>query len=103
MSYQWLARLRTRKFRIEHILILVGIRPTFGHRGQDHYTNSSSEEEYHLAVLGLVLGAKLPEIRAAYRRLAMQHHPDHLQACGVPLDKIMHSEEILKTIDNSYG
>lgn len=39
---------------LEHKLALIGIRPVFGQTGQDHYTRSSSEEEYHLAVLGLV-------------------------------------------------
>ena len=53
-------------------------------------------------MLGLGLGADLAAIRAAYRRLARQHHPDHLRACGVPLDKIKASEDILKTINNSY-
>lgn len=88
---------------LEHILALVGIRPVFGQKGQDDYTKSSAEEEHHLAVLGLELGVMLSEIRTAYRKLARQHHPDHLQACGVPLDKIKYSEEILKTINNSYG
>lgn len=87
---------------LEHILTLVGIRPAFRQKKQDKHIDSSVDEEYHLAVLGLKFGATLPEIKTAFRRLARQHHPDHLQACGVPLGEIKRREDLLKTINSSY-
>ncbi len=87
---------------LEHILALVGVRPPFSDGARPGRPGSASEEAYHLSVLGLSVGAARTEITAAYRKLAKQHHPDHLHACGVPTEQIRHSEEILKTINASY-
>ena len=87
---------------LEHILTLVVIRSAFRQKGQDERTKLSTEEEHHLAVLGLQFGATLSEIKTAFRKLARQHHPDHLQACGVPLGEIKRREDLLKTINSSY-
>jgi curved DNA-binding protein CbpA len=46
-------------------------------------------QQSHYSTLGLVPGASLVEIKTAYRKLMLQHHPDkcfnlspHVQAAG---------------------
>lgn len=56
-----------------------------------------------LVVLGLPDGAVWAEIRKAYLKLAMRHHPDRLQAQGVSEQEMARSQEILKNVNVAYG
>jgi DnaJ like chaperone protein len=59
--------------------------------------------EIYLRILGLGPEASREEIKAAYRKLAREHHPDALRAKGVPIDTMRQSEEVLKKINEAYA
>jgi DnaJ like chaperone protein len=89
---------------LEHILAMCGI-----FRGQTRQEKENSRPKqsdlvaYHCKVLGLSSVATLTEIKSAWRKLVQQHHPDHLQANGVPTSDIKAAEDILKAINASYA
>ncbi len=72
-----------------------------GTSGGDEGARVSIHVKY-LTILGLEEGASFDEVKAAYRELARQHHPDLLRAQGVPVDEIEIAEDILKAINNAY-
>jgi len=89
---------------LDHILAMCGVRREARHdwrRGEEAAASTIAAQ--HLLVLGLGVGATIEQIKAAYRRLARQHHPDHLTGKGVPIDEIKAAESILKTINVSYA
>jgi DnaJ-class molecular chaperone len=51
-------------------------------------------------VLGLEPGAEAAEIRAAYRRLAAQYHPDKVAHLGAEFQRL--AEQKFKTIQAAY-
>ncbi|MEM9014585.1 MAG: TerB family tellurite resistance protein [Pseudomonadota bacterium] len=53
-------------------------------------------------VLGLDPDASEPEIKAAYRKLAQDHHPDALIARGVPADLVKIAEGRMAAINAAY-
>lgn len=55
------------------------------------------------AVLGIAPGASDAEIRAAYRRLARDHHPDRHIAEGTPPEFIRVAEARMATINAAYA
>ncbi len=57
----------------------------------------STQRDYY-EVLGLNKGASVDEVKKAYRKLAMQHHPDR-----VPEEKKKAAEEKFKEISESYA
>jgi DnaJ like chaperone protein len=57
-------------------------------------------EEKYFAVLGLAPGAGFSEIRAAYRKLSMQYHPDKVGHLGDEFKKV--AEEKMKEINQAY-
>ena len=57
-------------------------------------------EEKHYAILGLAPGADFAEIKAAYRKLSMQYHPDKVGHLGDEFKKV--AEEKMKEINNAY-
>jgi DnaJ like chaperone protein len=54
-------------------------------------------------VLGLAPGAPEAEIRAAYRRLVREHHPDRHMAGGTPPEFIRVAEARMATINAAYA
>jgi DnaJ like chaperone protein len=61
---------------------------------------SSIDDAY--AVLGIRASATDAEIKAAYRRLIGQHHPDRLAASGLPADKVKIATEKTQQIRKAY-
>ncbi|MFP3942335.1 MAG: TerB family tellurite resistance protein [Alphaproteobacteria bacterium] len=53
-------------------------------------------------ILGLEPGVPEEEVKAAYRRLARQHHPDALRARGVPEEFVDLAERKLASINEAY-
>ena len=62
-------------------------------------TEEVSEAKY-FAILGLAPGASFAEIKAAYRKLSMQYHPDKVGHLGEEFRKV--AEEKMKEINNAY-
>ena len=58
-----------------------------------------AEEKYY-AILGLTPGAGFSEIKAAYRKLSMQYHPDKVGHLGEEFKKV--AEEKMKEINSAY-
>ncbi|MFO8052814.1 MAG: molecular chaperone DnaJ [Candidatus Omnitrophota bacterium] len=57
----------------------------------------NTQRDYY-EILGLQKGASIEEVKKAYRKLAMKHHPDR-----VPEDKKKEAEEKFKEISESYA
>jgi DnaJ like chaperone protein len=57
-------------------------------------------EEKYFAILGLAPGSSFSEIKAAYRKLSMQYHPDKVSHLGEEFKKV--AEEKMKEINNAY-
>jgi DnaJ like chaperone protein len=57
-------------------------------------------ESNHYDILGLSPGASFSEIKAAYRKLSMQYHPDKVGHLGEEFKKI--DEEKMKEINRAY-
>ncbi len=55
------------------------------------------------AVLGVIPGAPLAEIKSAYHRLARQYHPDRHIAAGTPIEFIRVAEARMATINAAYA
>ncbi|MCX7644326.1 MAG: molecular chaperone DjiA [Rhodobacteraceae bacterium] len=53
-------------------------------------------------VLGVERGAHLDEIRAAWRRLVREHHPDRLVARGVPREAVRLAEARMAAINRAW-
>ena len=54
-------------------------------------------------ILGVPPGAPLEEVRAAYRRLVKEHHPDRYIADGTPTDLIRITEQRMAAINAAYA
>ncbi len=87
---------------LDHIVAMCGVRREERRAERRAGGTDAAAEARHLLVLGLGAGATAGQIKAAYRALARQHHPDHLIGKGVPIDKIKAAENILKTINASH-
>ncbi|NOX95627.1 MAG: molecular chaperone DjiA [Alphaproteobacteria bacterium] len=53
-------------------------------------------------ILGITPGASAAEIKAAFRELARDHHPDALTARGVPQDLVKIAEGRMAAINTAY-
>lgn len=60
-----------------------------------------ADDDPHL-VLGIEPGADAAAIRAAYRNLAREHHPDALISRGVPVDLVKIAEARMAAINAAY-
>jgi len=57
-------------------------------------------EDKYYAILGLAPGADFADIKAAYRKLSMQYHPDKVGHLGAEFKTM--AEEKMKEINNAY-
>lgn len=67
------------------------------------YRATDPDSQDHLdpyTILGIAPGASKEEIKAAYRRLAAQYHPDKVQHLGKDFQKM--AEERFKEIQQAY-
>ena len=62
--------------------------------------DDSAGNPYH--ILGVDVGADIEVIRRAWLALAREHHPDRLQADGLPLECIRSASERLASINAAY-
>jgi len=61
---------------------------------------AEATEDKYFAILGLAPDAGFAEIKAAYRKLSMQYHPDKVGHLGEEFKKV--AEEKMKEINNAY-
>lgn len=69
-------------------------------RIEANLTGSEATDPY--AVLGLPRGAPDAEVKAAYRRLIREHHPDRLIAEGMPQEFVDVANDKLAAINGAY-
>jgi DnaJ like chaperone protein len=61
----------------------------------------SLQEAYQ--VLDVLPGARMPEITKAYRRQLSRHHPDKLQANGLPESMLAHAQQQTQLIIEAFN
>ena len=59
-----------------------------------------TDDKYY-KILGLQQGASITEVKKAYRKLALQHHPDRVAHLGKEYADV--ATEKFKTINEAYG
>ncbi len=65
---------------------------TYAGKGQEaHRRQEASEEDPH-KILGIQSGASRQEIKAAYKKLAAQYHPDKVQHLGNEFQELAHKK-----------
>ena len=70
--------------------------------GQRSFRSSASAVEDAYAVLGVPRSASDADIRAVYRKLIKEHHPDALMAKGMPEDFIAVANQKMAAINAAY-
>ncbi len=76
------------------------IDPAEFHRLKATHLGLGEDDPY--LILGIEPGARPEEIKAAYRALVRDHHPDALIARGVPLDLMRIAEGRMAAINTAY-
>ncbi|MBB4286234.1 TerB family tellurite resistance protein [Roseospira goensis] len=66
------------------------------------YERSAEGEPDPYAVLGVSPQASDDEVRAAWRRLSREHHPDVLMAKGMPEEFVAQANETMAAINHAY-
>jgi DnaJ like chaperone protein len=66
----------------------------------NRYSDITEGDPY--SVLGIARNAPFPEIKAAWRRLTREHHPDTLMAKGVAADHIEFATQKMASINAAY-
>jgi DnaJ like chaperone protein len=61
------------------------------------------DSEDPFVVLGLLPGASMEEVRAAFRRLAAEHHPDKLLARGAPIEIVRIGQDKMAAINAAFA
>ena len=87
-AVQALERLRSRHPVLDRLLAMRGIEP------------GGDADPY--AILGISRDAPMDEVKAAYRRLAREHHPDRLVAEGLPEEMIQIATRKIAAINEAY-
>lgn len=85
---------------VDRVRTIFGISDTEYARLKRRYVTDDPEDSY--TVLGIDPGASREEIRAAYRTLALRHHPDRHYAEGTPAEFIRVSEHRMAEINAAY-
>ena len=65
--------------------------------------NMGPDEADPYTVLGVAHGSTDTEVKAAYRKLIKEHHPDRLVAQGMPEDVVELANEKLAAINDAYA
>ena len=74
-------------------------KPAF-HRLKAAHLGLGADDPY--LILGIEPGAPLDAVKAAYRALSRDHHPDALMARGVPADLVRIAEGRMAAINGAY-
>lgn len=85
---------------IEKAAAIFKISKSAFHRLKAAHLGLSDDDPF--LVLGLEPGASDDEIKAAYRELARDHHPDAMVARGVPADLVKIAEGRMAAINDAY-
>jgi DnaJ like chaperone protein len=86
---------------LDEIAGLMGFGPGHWAAIKARHLGVASDDPYH--VLGLSPGASLADIKAAWRRLARDYHPDRHMAEGTPIEFIRVAEARMAAINNAYA
>jgi DnaJ like chaperone protein len=82
---------------LERVATIFGFAPrSFA----EHATELGNQDPY--SVLGVARAAPMTEIKAAWRRLTREHHPDTLMAKGMPPEYIELATRKMATINAAY-
>lgn len=82
-------------------IFLDRVATIFGLTGRN-FSAPSVDRADPYAVLGVARGAPMSEIKAAWRRLTREHHPDTLMAKGMPSDYIDLATKKMAAINAAY-
>lgn len=74
-------------------------KPAF-HRLKAAHLGLGADDPY--LILGIEPGISVEAVKAAYRTLSREHHPDALMARGVPLDLVRIAEGRMAAINTAY-
>lgn len=70
-------------------------------RVSEHYVHEDSDRDPYI-VLGIASDTSNLEVKARYRELAVQNHPDKLIASGMPDELVQKATEKLAVINSAY-
>ncbi|MCH8684657.1 J domain-containing protein [Pedomonas mirosovicensis] len=85
---------------LETVARLLGFRGGAFARIRSRHLPSHPDDPY--VILGVEPGADLAEVRAAYRQMVKEHHPDRHIAAGVPPEFIRVAEQRMAAINAAY-
>jgi len=77
-----------------------GISKAAYHRLKAAHLGLGKDDPY--LILGVEPGVSLAEVKAAYRALSRDHHPDALMSRGVPVDLVRIAEGRMAAINGAY-
>ncbi len=80
---------------------LFGFTPSEYQYTRAHFFSGVDSDPYH--ILGIAPEANKEEIRAAYRRLVVENHPDHYIARGLPAEAVEIANRKLAVINEAYS
>ena len=86
---------------LQHVAALLGFTPAGWARIRARHIPLDADDPH--VVLGVAPGAPLTEIRAAYRRLARDYHPDRHMAGGTPVEFIRIAETRMAALNEAYA
>lgn len=87
---------------LNDIARIFGLPPDAINRLHAQYERSGSDEADPYAVLGVAPDASDDDIRAAWRKLSREHHPDVLMSQGMPQEFVSQANEKMAAINHAY-